>query len=315
MLQHAQRLRRSVAPIVPWQVPGCLGFLLSDRGITWGSPGTLVAVGTSPAVSVTGTATGYYDMRVRIVSGGSLGAAAGEWSSDGGVSYTPFTTATSVVLGSTGDALTMSAGTYNVDSSWSWLHKAVTWSDTLTGSNFSVSQSASASRPLVLPTNSMYGGRPSFDLSSSQFFKASIVLNQPMNVFAVCAWPASATATQVAFGSDQGWQVKRNAGDTTLFVCSSDNSVHTITATKTVSSVVVRALFNSAASVLALGATQVSGDAGPTNSTSFEVGSLSSIGSYFFRGSLSAISLFRALKPADASGITKWLSRYFSVPL
>lgn len=77
----------------------------------------VVSTGTSPpVVTLTGTPTGYHDVRIEITTGGSRGTAVFKWSSDGGSTYTTgVTTAATAVLGTTGLTANFATGTYSTD--------------------------------------------------------------------------------------------------------------------------------------------------------------------------------------------------------
>jgi hypothetical protein len=79
---------------------------------------TLLASGTTPpSVSLSGRPTmGAYLMVIQVTTGGPLGTAVIEWSSDGGNTFqTNVTTASTIVLGTTGMTATFAAGTYATD--------------------------------------------------------------------------------------------------------------------------------------------------------------------------------------------------------
>lgn len=85
-------------------------------------PPTLVPSGlTPPSVTLTGRPTlGSYLMVIQITTGGPLGTAVFQWSSDGGVTWTSsVTTAASVTLGTTGmTALFPDTGNYDTSNSY-----------------------------------------------------------------------------------------------------------------------------------------------------------------------------------------------------
>lgn len=82
-----------------------------------GSPAQPSAAGTSPpVVTLTGIPTdGSVDIWIQIQTPGPVATAAGQWSQDGGVTWTPFTTAPAVVLGTTGITANFAAGSYSSD--------------------------------------------------------------------------------------------------------------------------------------------------------------------------------------------------------
>lgn len=67
---------------------------------------------TPPTVSLTGTPTGYWDLRIEITTGGARGTAVFKWSKDGGATYTTgVTTAATVALTGTGLTAVFATGT------------------------------------------------------------------------------------------------------------------------------------------------------------------------------------------------------------
>lgn len=78
----------------------------------------VVAAGTTPpTVTLTGTPTGYHDVRIEVTTGGARGTAVVKWSSDGGATYTTnVTTAATVTLTGTGLTANFATGTnYSTD--------------------------------------------------------------------------------------------------------------------------------------------------------------------------------------------------------
>jgi hypothetical protein len=142
-LDAANFTRRSPMPVADVAIvqksrPGYLETLLRDvqelfedrlrkrygRSIPFGqaqppltSAGTPTSGSTSPpVVTLTGVPTcGANELALKFTTGGAPGVAAGQWSQDGGVTWTPFTTAAPVVLGSTGITASFGAGTYSTD--------------------------------------------------------------------------------------------------------------------------------------------------------------------------------------------------------
>ncbi len=72
--------------------------------------------GSPPVVGVTGTPAGYYDLVIKITTGGLRGTAEFDWSLDGGATWEAeeVTTAATVALGSTGLTATFAATEYTV---------------------------------------------------------------------------------------------------------------------------------------------------------------------------------------------------------
>lgn len=77
----------------------------------------LIAAGTSPpAVTLTGVGNDRYQFVIAITTGGALGTAVFEWSSNGGATYTTsVATAATVTLGSTGVTANFPSGTYSTN--------------------------------------------------------------------------------------------------------------------------------------------------------------------------------------------------------
>lgn len=87
------------------------------EGVPSPATSTVTALGSAPpTVSLSGTPAGYYDLRIEITTGGTVGVAVFRWSKDGGASWTStVTTAATVALGTTGLTAAFSAGTYATD--------------------------------------------------------------------------------------------------------------------------------------------------------------------------------------------------------
>ncbi len=74
---------------------------------------------TPPLVTMTGTPSADYQIQIDVQTGGALTVATFNWSSDGGVTFTgPVTTASTVVLGSTGITATFHGGTYDANNQY-----------------------------------------------------------------------------------------------------------------------------------------------------------------------------------------------------
>lgn len=96
------------------------GRASQGNSLPWGQvPPTLVAQGTAPpSVTLTGVPTlGSMKVWVQITTGGALGAALFQWSSNGGVTWTAtgVATAASVVLTGTGLTAVFPVGAYGTD--------------------------------------------------------------------------------------------------------------------------------------------------------------------------------------------------------
>ncbi len=113
-------------------LPSFLGMpvVVSDRmPVTGSGMGSVTSAGTTPpTVTLSGTPSGPWKLRIIITVGGTLGVAKFKFSTDGGQNYSAeFTTAASVPLldtaidsliginGATGITAAFAAGTYNVD--------------------------------------------------------------------------------------------------------------------------------------------------------------------------------------------------------
>jgi hypothetical protein len=96
-----------------------------DHALVVGAPApatsTVSQTGSGPAITITGTPAGYYDLLIHITLGGIVGTATFKWSLDGGASYTTgVVTASTVILGTTGLTAHFAAGTYVLDEVYSF---------------------------------------------------------------------------------------------------------------------------------------------------------------------------------------------------
>lgn len=95
---------------VEWEVLDLVGAVVPALS-------AVTAAGTTPpTVTVSGTPTDYYDVRVEITTGGARGTAVFKYSLDGGLTYTTgVTTAATNVLTGTGITVAFATGTYATD--------------------------------------------------------------------------------------------------------------------------------------------------------------------------------------------------------
>jgi hypothetical protein len=106
-------------------VPTGGSFAVPKLGITIAFPaatmGAVTQSGAGPAVTLTGTPAGDYQLVIQIDLGGTRGTATFKWSTDDGATWTAedVLTAASVVLGSTGLTANFATGTYVLNETYS----------------------------------------------------------------------------------------------------------------------------------------------------------------------------------------------------
>jgi phage gp36-like protein len=71
-----------------------------------------------PTITLSGAPSGTISFVVQCLTAGALGTWSGQWSADGGATWTAFTSAASVVLGSTGVTVAIAAGNASTDNVW-----------------------------------------------------------------------------------------------------------------------------------------------------------------------------------------------------
>lgn len=109
--EYATALDAALANVLEWSFVHLVGTPAPEMT-------SVTSAGTAPpVVSLTGTPTGYWDLRIEITTGGARGTAVFKWSSNGGTTYTTaVTTAATVSLTGTGLTAVFATGTdYSTD--------------------------------------------------------------------------------------------------------------------------------------------------------------------------------------------------------
>lgn len=88
-------------------------FICKVNGSVAGTNSSVTETGTSPTLTPSGTPLDKYNWKVLIITGGAVGTSTFQYSTDGGVTYSPvFATAASFVVPNTGVTLGFASGTY-----------------------------------------------------------------------------------------------------------------------------------------------------------------------------------------------------------
>lgn len=96
-------------------------FVVPVNASVAGTNGTVTVVGSSPAVTLSGTPNDDYQFIIKIMLGGTVGTATFQVSKDGGDTYSAtITTAATYLVPGTGVTINFTAGTYVVNDTESW---------------------------------------------------------------------------------------------------------------------------------------------------------------------------------------------------
>ena len=95
-----------------------LAYLDLDVTAVSGMSGVEAAGTSPPTVTLNGTPALAVDLVVECLVGGARGTWSGQYSIDGGATFTPFTSAASIAIGATGVTMAIAAGPASTDNVW-----------------------------------------------------------------------------------------------------------------------------------------------------------------------------------------------------